>query len=358
MKVKVRVENFQSIGDAEVEIDGFTVVTGQNNTGKTSLQRAIRGVFQNTPGTAFIREGETQSRVTVDFGDDGKVSWTKGTGARDRPSYSINDGEPIHPGSSVPDEVAAFGVVPIQAGGQEIWPTIAPQFSGQVFLLDRPGSAVAEAVADVERVGQLNRALRNSESDKRQTAATLRVRKQDLILAEQDASRYEGLEDALEALEALEVRQEALQRQSLDLDHLKALQSSLGQAQALSLRLSPVSSVDVPQGGDFHRILEGVRRLYIFKRSWDQARQDVARYQRAHQLDIQLDAGKAPKILDALDLLRGFRDRLSQVSQEEARLQDEIRQAEIVLREAQHAVEEAMIAVQKCPLCGAVTDGV
>ena len=42
MPVRVHVQNFQSIREAEVEIAGFTVITGTNNTGKTALQQIGR----------------------------------------------------------------------------------------------------------------------------------------------------------------------------------------------------------------------------------------------------------------------------------------------------------------------------
>ena len=77
--MKVTVENFQSIKRAEIDVDGFTVITGPNNSGKTALMRAIRGAFQNAPGSAFIRHGEKECRVEVDLGD---TSFTHGRRAR------------------------------------------------------------------------------------------------------------------------------------------------------------------------------------------------------------------------------------------------------------------------------------
>ncbi len=41
--VKVRVKNFQSIREAEVEVKGLTVITGPNNSGKTAFMRAVKG---------------------------------------------------------------------------------------------------------------------------------------------------------------------------------------------------------------------------------------------------------------------------------------------------------------------------
>ena len=79
--VTVKVRNFQSIKNSEIEVRGFTAVTGANNSGKTAFCRATRGVFQNTPGTGFIRHGETECEVSVAF-DDGEITWNTPAGKR------------------------------------------------------------------------------------------------------------------------------------------------------------------------------------------------------------------------------------------------------------------------------------
>ena len=146
--MKVTVKNFQSIKEAELEVNGFTVITGANNSGKTALMRAIKGAFQNTKGTAFVRHGEDRCRVEIEF-EDGSFAWEKGKG---KPAYEI-DGKVVNPGKTIPDEVSALGVRPIKAGpAGDVWPQIAPQFTGQVFLVDKHGSALAEAVAATSKL--------------------------------------------------------------------------------------------------------------------------------------------------------------------------------------------------------------
>jgi len=191
MPIRIRARNFQSIEDAEIVVDRFTVVTGPNNSGKTALQRAVQGVFTNPSGDAFVRHGAEKLIVDIDFGNDETVSWEKGP--KVKPKYTVK-GKAIHPGRQVPDEVLTLGIQPIQAGAIAVWPQVAPQFTGQVFLLDLPGSAIAEAVADVERVGKLTQALRLAESDKRSASAELKVRKKDVETANSALSEFAGLD--------------------------------------------------------------------------------------------------------------------------------------------------------------------
>ena len=125
MAVKIKIKDYQSIKDAEIEVDGFTVVTGPNNSGKSALMRAVSGLFRNAAleeEGSVVRHGEDKFRVEMDFGAEGKVAWEKGP--KIKPTYEV-DGTTLHPGRDVPDEIKKFGVLPIQAGGRELWPNAA-----------------------------------------------------------------------------------------------------------------------------------------------------------------------------------------------------------------------------------------
>lgn len=247
MAFTVRVQNFQSLLDVTLDVDGFTVVTGSNNSGKSALLRAIRGAFQNTRGTSFIRHGTTKSVVTVDFGGGDSVVWEKGKGAGDKPTFTVGPkGTPLHPGSAVPDEVRALGVRPITAGGREIWPQFAPQFTGQVFLLDQPGSVLAEAVSDVARVTQLNEALRFAESDRRAAASELRVRLSDKAGLEAEAAKFDKLGDVETLVGEAEAAQAKVTKVGLALDAVRGYKVKLDTAQAAVDALAGVDDVPIP----------------------------------------------------------------------------------------------------------------
>jgi DNA repair ATPase RecN len=356
MPVRVHVKNFQSIREAEVEIDGFTVVTGTNNTGKTALQRAIKGVFQNTPGTSFIREGETTCQVTLDLGDR-KVTWSKGTGKKDRPTYILDGGAPIYPGLGVPDEVTALGVAPIQAGGQEVWPTIAPQFSGQIFLLDKPGSVVAEAVADVERVGQLNRALTKAESDRRTAAATLKTRESDLVGLEAQAKRFQGLDEVEAAVTALEVSHAALQKLARAVQGLTGIRDRLTSAQGHVRRLAPVADLSAPSDREAKELRGQLEVLRGVQQRLQRARQETKRYSGVEKLATSGDETPCRRLLDGLKVLKTLDTRLQAATCRVEGLELELVHAmqEGALAEAEF--KAALTAMGQCPTCGVSVGG-
>jgi DNA repair ATPase RecN len=354
MSVRVHVQNFQSIKDADVEIDGFTVVTGTNNTGKTALQRAIRGVFQNTPGTAFIRDGETTCTVQVAFNDH-TVMWSKGTGKRDRPTYIIDKGEPLFPGQGVPEEVQALGVMPIQAGGQEVWPTIAPQFVGQVFLLDKPGSVVAEAVSDVERVGQLNRALRAAESDRRQAAATLKVRVADLAKHEADVAHFEGLDDAVAQVAVLEEAHGQLQRMTRAIQGLDTLRTRLNTAKQAVHTLAPVATLEVPSLEEAQTLAQSLAALQKLRQRLKKVQGEVTRYEGVDQLLVAVDETPAQRLLTALGVLKGFRSRLGMAQGRVSTVTADLAAAEADLASVTGEVALLLGEMGQCPMCGSST---
>ena len=241
--MKVRVENFQSIADQTLEIRGLTAITGPNNSGKSALIRAIRGVFQNTPGSSFVRHGASESRVTVTLDSGESVVWGKGR----KPWYQINGQDPIYPGKEVPEEVASLlGVSSVLLGGEAVWPNIASQLVGQVFLLDRPPSVLAEAVSDVERVAKLNEALRTAESDKRALSASLKVRKADSEKLESAVRYFDGLNDVLSDIDSLKFLDSQIAKIRLQLKDAGGLSSRLGVSRKTLQTLRGVEGLSVP----------------------------------------------------------------------------------------------------------------
>jgi tetratricopeptide (TPR) repeat protein len=210
MAIKVRVRDFQSIEDGEIAIDGLTVLTGTNNAGKSAFFRAVRGAFTNARGSDFVRVGKSHCIVDITFEDGQTLTWEKGSKVN---RYVINGKAYDRVGHGVPPEVAAFGVTPITVGNNnDLWPQIAPQVVGVTFLLDQPGSVVAEAVADVERVNQLNHALKSCDSDKRSAKSELKLRNKDRKDLEEKLEVYVGLDAVVSKIDALEVERDKAQK--------------------------------------------------------------------------------------------------------------------------------------------------
>ena len=69
--IRVNVENFQSLADVEVQLEGLTALVGPSDRGKSALVRAISAALFNLPGEYFVRTGTESARVTI--------GWLKGS---------------------------------------------------------------------------------------------------------------------------------------------------------------------------------------------------------------------------------------------------------------------------------------
>ena len=349
MATKIRVQNFQSIKDAEINVDGFTVVTGSNNSGKTALQRAVRGVFENTRGHAFVRHGEKHSEVTVTFSNSEAVTWCKGKTTN---RYVVNGKTLDKVGHGVPQEVLDLGVRPLTCGGHTIWPQVAPQFTGQVFLLDEVGSVLAEAVSDVERVTALNRALKGSERDKRSASSTLKVRKEDQKTLESQLLFYEGLEDVGLLLDQLEQGEKALSTLKNTIDSVKELASDYEEACDTAQSLLGVGSIVLPPFEEIENLSTDI----------DTLRGLLSGYERASELSSKIESLLSgvqeidpPKDLErcrkGISLLRDLRDQFLEAEEEIKEIEEEILSQTEELEEVCDLLHTTLQENEVCPLC-------
>lgn len=403
MPFTVHVENFQSLSDVTVKVQGFTVITGTNNSGKSALMRAIRGAFQNARGTAFIRHGTTKATVEITFDDGRKIRWEKGKGAGDKPTYIVDGGSPLHPGQAVPDEVRDLGVRPITVGGREVWPQFAPQFTGQIFLLDQPGSVLAEAVSDVNHVSQLNEALRLAESDKRSAQSELRVRLKDQAALENELIKYTFLipfeadvaaieadhakavkignvigvvqtlkdrhdaaktaVDNLQGVEAVTVPEDALFKDAQDLldtlGTLKVLRDRWVDFQAAIDKLAGVESIDIPQDTSTksaYEILSDLEALLALQTKLAKAQAAVDALTGIPEIE-DLDTTDAEALLDRLVALEALRGRWAKASGGVESLDAEMATVNQDLADVAKEIDTMLDGLGECPVCGSAHTG-
>jgi DNA repair ATPase RecN len=354
MPFKVRVRNFQSIADATIDVEGFTVITGQNNSGKSALQRAIRGAFQNLRGTDFIRYGEDKSIVEITFNDGHSLLWEKGKSKGSKPTYIIDGGKPIYPGQSIPVEIETLGVSAIQTGGKEIWPQFAPQFTGQVFLIDQPGSTLAEAVSDVNRVTQLNQALKDAESDRRSAVSESKVRQADKERLEQELVKFTNLEQVIKAYEGLEKDQEHINKLKKTIEVLLVLKQRLETNKQLVEKLSGISDIVAPSELEVLNYLDIFDDLETLRGRLDKAKGIVAKLDGITGVP-EITTEPIEKIYTTLNLLEGLQNRYNSSMQNITYLENECTRESKEADKAKQAVATYLQDIGQCPVCGADT---
>lgn len=300
--MKVRIRDFQSLEDVTLDIQGLTVLTGPNSSGKSAVVRAISGVFQNTPGNAFVRYGQPNTSVSLSFGDSDNVLWEKGPKVN---RYVVNGHtlDKVGP-RGVPDEVTAFGVLPLEVAGKDVWPQFAPQFD-ILFLLNSTGTFFAEAISDASTVGALNDSLRECQSDRKKTQAELDVRLNDVVKLEKSLNSFDGFEDVcliLDGVVAMGAKVDAYRQFRLRPveEYKHERERRLGEVRSFE-GLEFLSLPPTPK--DVTRDLESLRDL---QERAQRARTALTLFP-STTLGLPSE-GRVPKLFDALRILIDLRD--------------------------------------------------
>lgn len=252
--VRVEVHNFQSIQDGVVDIDGFSVVVGRSNIGKSALVRAIKAALTGAPADNYVRHGFDCQRILKGSksckcfcsvriqGPDVDLLWEKGDSVN---RYVHNGTEHTVVGKG-PPEFLGPAFAPIQIGG-DTTPTllqVADQFR-PLFILDRSGTAVADVLSDVAKLDQINEASRAAERDRRECSSTRKVRDKDLRELDRTIALYDGLDavlDRVKAVEAMEGEVAALETKLKTADRLAiALATVAGSIRALV----PIEKIEI-----------------------------------------------------------------------------------------------------------------
>lgn len=301
--MKVRIQNYQSLEDVTLEVQGLTVLTGPNNSGKSAVIRALSGVFQNTAGSHFVRFGQPHTSVHVSFGESDNILWEKGAKVN---KYDVNGKVLDKVGLRVvPEEVTNYGIFPLEVAGKDIWPQFAPQFD-PLFLLNNTGTFFAEAISDASTVGVLNESLRECQSDRKRTQSELDVRLKDLVKLEKNLREFDGIEETCKSLDVIVSKGKQLEdhrRSNLvplegykaersrrifdilsfegieDLSVPKAPRDNTGEIEVLgglqerllratgALSMFPTTSWEMPQEGRIPKLFEALRILIELRSS-------------------------------------------------------------------------------------------
>jgi exonuclease SbcC len=300
MPFRVRVRNFQSIKDAAIRVSGLTVITGPNNSGKTAMLRAVRGAFTNAPAGPLVRKGEAHLTVDLSFEDGRTLTWEKGNEKPDGKGKAINryvlDGKALEGvGRGVPPEVEALGVREISAGTDGLWPQIARQFDGTLFLVDRPGSVVAEALSDVERVGKLSDALRASESDRRTISSEMKVRRADLTRLQERVQKFDGLDPVLDSISTVDLGK--LKSMAREIAALKDLASRLRKSREDLAPIAGFTPKSIPDSRSL-AVSDDLRTVAALAARLKNARRD------SHTYNLQVSVPLFSFSLSGLEALR------------------------------------------------------
>lgn len=221
--VKIRIRNFQSIDDLEIEVKGFTCISGKSNIGKSAIMRAVSRSFLNRPVTGMVRKGSKFTTVEISSAGWG-FKWEKGESGVNR--YVIDGKTYDKTGQTQIPEVEAMGFGSIKVGDEWMQPWWAPQLE-PMFLLNKSGPQVTSFISEVSRLQVYQNAIQLSARRKQRSADEAKLKQKELERIQDKLVRIDSL-STLERVEAeLEDQLRSAQEYGERVVKLRSLQEGL-----------------------------------------------------------------------------------------------------------------------------------
>lgn len=263
--IEVEVRNFQSIDRATFRIDGFTVIVGRSNIGKSALVRAVRAALTGASASGYVRHGAACLRrvkgsktckcyASVHLrGKDFDLLWEKGDALN---RYTFN-GQVFDKAERGTPEFLQPAFSPIRVGDRSETLQVSDQFN-PIFLLDQSGGAVADTLSDVAHLDRINEAIRLVERDRKDTAATRKVREKDVTTLATRIESYAGLDDTLLEVQRMADQQGEIERSEAS---LLAIESYLERASSVTTVIKSLQAATLVEVPDTALITSPVRHL-------------------------------------------------------------------------------------------------
>lgn len=238
------LENFQSHKNTYIPLGkNVTLITGDNDIGKSVIVNALRAVFYGESNDTQINHQATETKVSVEFDRNKLLIWQRKLKGKPKVSYTLIDDKrgldnPIHyyeGAKEVPDWVRIdFGIdyiddLDVQLGHQK----------RPVFLLDEPNSKKAKSLAIGNSENYLFKMMELAKQDlKNNKDFVKRAREQlEILLKKSDAIdnvKMISIEDCDAKLEELAALKKKVNSKSELNNNIKELQSNQYQLKILS----------------------------------------------------------------------------------------------------------------------------
>lgn len=238
--LKVKIKNFQSITDTEFEIDGFTVIVGKNNRGKSAIIRAIDAALSNRLGNNFIRWGKLQTEVGLNT-DGLDISWVKG----DTASYNINKKPFTSLNRTVPKPISDAGFKKLEIADEKLNPLIAHQFE-ELFLINKSGPFVTEAISTLYNLNDINDADTLCQKKLRASKTLLKTRQADVEDLAEKIKQFNGLDDAKAQWEKIKILIKKSENLKKEISDIECYETQLNDLNFKIQRLQSISGLEIP----------------------------------------------------------------------------------------------------------------
>lgn len=323
MITRVILRGFQSHVDTDIELDsGLNVVTGQTDSGKTAIIRAIRWVAFNDPqGEAFLNTAVGETEVVIHKAD-GQIITKRRKGGKT--SYSLQC-----PGlpemnfnkAELPEEIkVALGIEKQRFGDYEAALNFAFQLDAP-FLISEAASAGAKVLGKLAGTEVVDMAIKSVAKDNyrhQQERSALHRAIEKLEIELQAYDDLEELKSALQAVEYLLARADKANNRYTTLSEVRAKYEAANVAIAKYAEILDKLAIVPSLEEDMVRIEKAQQRYDTLLRLFDKLNrlsetlagiiQEKNRYQGIDAVNelLQLVEGNYHKLVQLLNLSASY----------------------------------------------------
>lgn len=261
---KLKIKNFQSLKDVELELGHITVLCGPSNLGKSAVVRAVDCLTHNNYTEAYMRKGSQSLRVSleedgksVQFNRDGKTS-----------TYTTNFLAPLYEkiAGGVPEDISKFlnmELLTIDDLSKDL--NFSFQFDGP-FLLDSSGFDVGKILGRLIQlesvVGATRQISNDSASTKRDIEHTIRLISEDELYLKENAhiiQRKEMADKLRDLSSECKVKEDRLS----ELNHLlKRISDLSNELETVSAKINILSDIDIVDVEQFTKLQNVLSTLF------------------------------------------------------------------------------------------------
>ena len=166
MSANFKIKNFQSIKDADISVDGFTILVGESSQGKSACLRAINAACNNKFKQNFLRYGADTIQVDIDYNEGSKLQVTKTK--KESPTYKLNDLVFQKLNRTVPDEVNDFNNFGVIDYFEQKYPLNYFSQFAKPLLLEFSQKRILEILSSSKAYDDMNTASTNLNKHKEQ----------------------------------------------------------------------------------------------------------------------------------------------------------------------------------------------
>lgn len=272
----VKVTNFQSLYDLDLDLGKFTVIVGPSSSGKSAVTRAVKAVALNALDSDYITRGTKKSAVSLKT-ETATVTIERETGGSSAYQIAEIGGKESRYSKlnrQVPTQVTE--VLGISPGTKEV---DSIHFAGQFdtpYLLKEGSSSVARVLGELTNVSTIFSAVREASKRAKAASGIANLRKKDQQKLLDQISDYSDV--ATQAKTITQVEAKLLECQQLK-DQISQLTTFWDRAsQALSTLEKAEKTFDLPDLASVLKAYENlnnfkllVRQVVLSKKSIDQA---------------------------------------------------------------------------------------